>query len=220
MEFIKRLNALPLDLQYFSTDPSGGAEPNGGTDPGANPGGQDPKGQPGGTGDPEPTPGEKTFTQEDVNNVVTKEARAAQEKLLKQLGIEDFDNAKEGMKKFQEWQDAQKTDAEKQAEKLGQLEQTHADVQSENETLKAQISAAKAGVTTDAVEDVVLLANSLVSDEVDIDTAIKQVIEKYPHFAEETQEEGKPGFSKGVHSRNPGATEPKSLAEALAQKFK
>src|SRR5690625_276890 len=39
----------------------------------------------------------KTFTQEDVNNIATKEARKAQEKVFKELGIEDFENAKEGL---------------------------------------------------------------------------------------------------------------------------
>src|SRR5690625_6266165 len=56
---------------------------------------------------------DNTFSQEDVNNIVAREAKKAQEKLLKQLGIEDFDNAKEGFQKFQEWQESQKTEAEK-----------------------------------------------------------------------------------------------------------
>src|SRR5690606_41968312 len=60
--------------------------------------------------------GEKLFTQEDVNRIAAREAKEAQEKLLKQLGIEDFESAKEGLQKFREWQEAQKTEAEKQAE--------------------------------------------------------------------------------------------------------
>ena len=61
---------------------------------------------------------EKLFRQEDVNNIVAREAKKAQEKLLKQLGIDDFDSAKEGLEKFREWQESQKTEAEKQAEQL------------------------------------------------------------------------------------------------------
>src|SRR5690625_5061905 len=67
---------------------------------------------------------EQLFKQEDVNNIVAKEAKKAQEKLLKQLGIDDFKSAKEGMEKFREWQDAQKTEAEKQAEQLQKLERS------------------------------------------------------------------------------------------------
>src|SRR5690606_39528585 len=40
--------------------------------------------------------GGKLFTQEDVNRIAAREAKEAQEKLLKQLGIEDFESAKEG----------------------------------------------------------------------------------------------------------------------------
>lgn len=207
------LNLLRLNLQYFAADGGGAGAGAGGSASGAeggegnqgsgtNPGGEGTENN-GGTGDGTPPEGDKTFTQEDVNNIATKEARKAQEKLFKELGIEDFESAKEGMAKFQEWQDAQKTDAEKQAERLTQLEQTHADTQAENETLKAQISAVKVGVATDSVEDVVTLAKNLVGEDVDMDAAIKQVIEKYPHFAGEQQSEEKPKFSTGTHSKKP-----------------
>lgn len=190
---------LRLNLQHFAEGdppadpPAGDPTP---TDPPS--GGNNPTDPPAGEPD-------KTFSQEDVNNIATKEARKAQEKLFKELGIEDFDNAKEGMKQFKEWQDAQKTEAEKQTEKLTNLEKSHADVQSENQTLKAQVSAVKAGVNADSVEDVVTLAKNLVSDDVDMDAAIKKVMEKYPHFAGENQEqeEGKPSFSTGKHSKKP-----------------
>lgn len=154
----------------------------------------------------EPTEPTKAFTQEDVNNIATKEARKAQEKVFKELGIEDFENAKEGMKKFQEWQESQKTEAEKKDEKLTNLEKEHLSIQSENELLKAQIAATKQGVIPDAVEDVVVLAKGLVSEELDMDGAIKAVIEKYPHFAVTAKEEGVekkgfPYFSSGQHSK-------------------
>src|SRR5690606_12545213 len=70
---------------------------------------------------PPATP-DKTFTQTDVNNLVAKESKTAQEKLLKKLGIEDFDSAKDGLEKFKQWQEDQKTDAEKQSEALKEYE--------------------------------------------------------------------------------------------------
>jgi hypothetical protein len=132
---------------------------------------------------------EKVFKQEDVNNIVAKESKKATEKLLKELGIEDFENAKDGLAKFKEWQDSQKTEAEKQAETLKALESDKTNLESENTSLKAQISAMKQGVKADSVEDVVALAERQVSDDVTIDDAIKQVVEKYPHFAG-TEEKG------------------------------
>ena len=186
-----------LDLQFFA-DGDGGDQ-QGDQEPDNNPGDQD---NPGGTGEPDNQPEEKTFTQEDVNNIVAKEAKKAQEKLLKKLGIDDFDNAKEGLKKFKEWQDSQKTEQEKQQELLDNLSKEKESLSSENANLKAQLSALKQGVNADSVEDVVALAERLVNDETTIDDAIKQVVEKYPHFVGEQQEENKkPSFSTGQHQK-------------------
>lgn len=137
---------------------------------------------------------DKTFKQEDVNNIVAKESKKATEKVLKELGIEDFENAKDGLAKFKKWQDEQKTDAEKQQETLGNLEKDKQTLTSENGSLKFQISAMKQGVIPDSVEDVVALAERLVSDETTIDEAIKQVVDKYPHFAKK-EEEDNPYFT-------------------------
>ncbi|MGG3958415.1 hypothetical protein ABEV20_04005 [Bhargavaea massiliensis] len=143
----------------------------------------------------------KTFTQEDVNNIVAREAKKAQEKLLKQLGIEDFNSAKEGLQKFKEWQESQKTEAQKQAERLQELEQQFTAVQQEKEALAAQLAAVKADVHADFVEDVVVLAQQLVNDDTTIDDAIAKVVEKYPHFKEAQQQDQKPQFSTGTHQK-------------------
>ena len=74
---------------------------------------------------------ENTFTQEDVNNLVAKESKRAVEKLLKELGVEDVKSAKEGLKKFKEIQDAQKSDYDKALETIEKLTK-------ENDTYKAE----------------------------------------------------------------------------------
>lgn len=154
------------------------------------------------TGTATNTAEEKTFKQDDVNNIVAKESKKAQEKLLKQLGIEDFENAKDGFKKFQEWQESQKTEQQKQQEQLETLTGTNKELSNENATLKAQISAMKQGVKAESVEDVVALAERLINDDVTMDDAIKQVVEKYPHFAQKEQQEepSKPSFTTGQHA--------------------
>jgi hypothetical protein len=210
MEFMKEMayrqpindeGWLRLNLQHFADD--GGDGGGGGQDPTPTPagdGGQDQQPQ-----DPpkqqEPT---KTFTQEDVNNIVAKEIKKTQEKLLKQLGIDDFNSAKEGLQKFKEWQESQKTEAQKQAERLQQLEQQFQAAQQEKETLAAQLAAVKAGVHTDYVEDVVVLAQRLVNDDTTLEEAIAKVVEKYPHFKQaqqEPQQEPKPQFTTGQHQK-------------------
>ena len=43
----------------------------------------------------------KTFTQEEVNGLVAKEAKKAQEKIFKSLGFEDVKSAKEGFEQLE-----------------------------------------------------------------------------------------------------------------------
>src|SRR5690606_31897935 len=132
------------------------------------------------------------------------EAKEAQEKLLKQLGIEDFESAKEGLQKFREWQEAQKTEAEKQAERLKKLEESNQTLANENETLKAQLAALEAGVNPDSVADVVVLAKNMMSDDLNMKGAIQKVLEKYPHFKASAKEEQKPTFTTGEHKKSAG----------------
>jgi len=185
---------LPLNLQFFAEDGEGGDQA-----PTNEPGEQEQTNETG--TDSQKQSEEKTFRQEDVNNIVAREAKKAQEKLLKELGIDDFDNAKEGLQKFREWQESQKTEQEKQQEKLQELQTNNETLASENANLKAQISAMKVGVKAESVEDVIALAERLVNDETTIDDAIKQVIEKYPQFAQD-EEEQKPNFTTGQHQTN------------------
>ncbi|WP_199425764.1 hypothetical protein [Thermaerobacillus caldiproteolyticus] len=210
------LGGLRLNLQFFASD-DGGAAQNSGGDPN---GGNTPNGEPSNPPNNQSNNQTKTFTQEDVQNIVAREAKKAQEKLLKQLGIEDFNSAKEGLQKFKEWQESQKTEAQKQAERLQQLEQQFTAVQQEKEALAAQLAAVKAGVHADYVEDVVVLAQRLVDDDTTMEDAIAKVLEKYPHFkeAQQQQEPPKPQFSAGQHQKLNGS-EPLSLRDALAQRF-
>ena len=146
---------------------------------------------------------DNAFTQEDVNNIVARESKKATEKLLKDLGIENFDNAKDGLAKFREWQEAQKTDQEKKDEAITNLTGQNETYKSENETLKAQIEALKLGVHSESIEDVILLAKKNVSEEVTIAEAIKGVMEKYPQFGENKE-------AKKEESKKPTIVNPKN----------
>src|SRR5690606_28300574 len=123
--------------------------------------------------------GGKTFTQEDGNNIVAREVKKAQEKMMKQLGIEEFQSEKEGMQRFREWQESQKTEAEKQAEQLQKLQEQSQSLAAENEQLKAKLAAVQAGVNPNSIDDVVVLAKNYLSDDVDLHAAIGKVLEKY-----------------------------------------
>lgn len=148
----------------------------------------------------------KTFTQEDVNGVVAKEVKKAQEKMLKSLGFEDIKGAKDGLQQLKEWQDSQKTESEKQIEALAIKDKELSEIQAENKTLSAKLSALSQGVNTDSLEDVIALAERLVTDEVSMDDAIGQVLGKYPQFGsakEPVEKEKPPTFTVGGNPTAP-----------------
>ena len=140
----------------------------------------------------------KTFTQDEVTGLVAKEAKKAQEKIFKSLGFDDVKSAKEGLQQLKEWKDSQKSEAEKQSEVLAAKEKELEVALSSQRLLEAKLSALTLGVNAESVDDVITLSNRLVSDDVSIEDAIGQVLQKYPQFGRvEQTEEKKPTFSTG-----------------------
>ena len=124
----------------------------------------------------------KTFTQDEVTGLLAKESKKAQEKIFKSLGFEDIKSAKDGFAKLKEWQDSQKSEAEKQAEALAAKDDELVATKAENKTLQAKLSALTLGVQAESVDDVIALAERLVTEEVSVEDAIQQVLGKYPQF--------------------------------------
>ena len=176
-----------------------------------------------GSGDPNPSDKtgdeDKSFTQDQVNGIVAKENRKFQEKLLNQLGVENFDNTKEGIEKYQEWQQQQLTEQQRLEQQQQKLQDQVNAKDEENASLKAQISAMSKGVNGEYLSDVITLAKSYVTDDTDLEQALDQVIKKFPHFSnvENTQHDGhKPRFTDGNHQSRGGLSE----AEKFLQGFK
>lgn len=233
MRKVAEQSLLNLNLQFFGDEGAQGDQ--GQQHAGDQPGGQDPtqtqppidqpdnqqpsdNQPPSDQGDQQPG-AEKLFTQESVNTIAAREARKAEEKLLKKLGVKDFKTAKEGLEKFNEYQDSQKTEAQKAADRAQQLEQENQTYKEQVETLQAKNAAFGMKVKPELVDDVIVLAKTMVNEETDISQAIEKVIEKHPYFKDAPiveENKDKPSFSQGDH--NP----PKkpSEQEAWAQAFK
>ncbi|HFR3585646.1 hypothetical protein J0639_01905 [Streptococcus suis] len=126
---------------------------------------------------------EKTFSQEDVNRVGKKEHKSGYAKAIKDLGFADVESAKEALKAYEDWQESQKTEADKQTELLASKDRELASVLDANKRLEAKLSALTQGVNADSVDDVIALSERLVNEDTTIDEAIKQVVGKYPQFA-------------------------------------
>lgn len=209
--------SLRLDLQFFAEDGDSGE---GTTTPAA------PSQQEGdNVGNLEPTATQeppKTFSQEDVNNIASKEAKRAQEKLLKQLGVEDFNSAKDGLVKFREYQDSQKTEQEKLNEQLTTYQNQVKESENAIFSLQAENAAIKSGITEEKnLNAVITLAKTKVVDDVDITKAIEMVVEEFPHFKGVVEEppvpgKPKPQFSNGQHQQQT-LTESDKWKAAFAQ---
>lgn len=162
---------------------------------------------------------EKVFKQEDVNNIVAREVKENQEKLFKDLGIEDFESAKDGLEKFRKWQDEQKTEKEKATEKMNALEKENADFKAKLSTLAAKNEALKQGVKGEAVDDVILLAQSQVSEEVTIEQAIKNVLAKYPQFGNVKNEEEKKTIKFLNGGNSTGTNDDEDIVDKVLKSF-
>ena len=161
--------------------------------------------------------GETTFTQEQVNGIASKEAKKAQEKLLRDLGVEDFESAKDGLAKFKEYQDAQKTDVERQQEALALAKERESklneDISAKDKeiaSLNAKITALGLGVNNESIDDVIALAERNVNEEVTIEDAIKSVIDKYPHFQTAQQ-----ASTQATKTGNPNGSRVKESADIM-----
>lgn len=131
---------------------------------------------------------EKTFTQEEVNRMI--KDRVAREK-KGQL-------SKEELKAYQDWKESQKTEAQKQSEALTNAENAKQDAEERANTLEAKVTCLSKGVLADSVDDVVILAKAMVSDDVTMDQAVDKVLEKYPSFKGVQQQEENKGFKIGA----------------------
>ncbi len=89
---------------------------------------------------------------------------------------------KEEIKANQDWKESQKTEAEKQSEALTNAEaKAKAEAERAN-TLEAKVTCLSKGVLADNVDDIVILAKAMISDDVTIDQAVVIVLEIYTSF--------------------------------------
>lgn len=143
----------------------------------------------------ETTQEEKTFTQADVDRLI--QERVAREK-KNQI-------SKDELKAYNEWKESQKTDEEKKNEALTNAENARIAAEEKANNLEAKVTCLSKGVIATSVDDVVILAKAMVTDEITIEKAIDKVLEKYPSFKGEAklqEEETQKGFKIGAGAEN------------------
>lgn len=131
----------------------------------------------------------KTFTQEQVTKMMTKEKNQGRAAALKELGINPNDTKAMAMVKA--LLDSQKTDEQKDAEKQSVEAAALAEAEQRAVKAEAKAEAMQLGVQPRFVEDVVTLALSKLTDDGDLKTLIGELKTKYPVWFEESEEDDK-----------------------------
>lgn len=169
-ELLKKKVGRGIDLQLFAGEGEGQGE-----------GSKEGEGDAGKNDDP---PAGKTFTQEEVNAMMAKEKNQGKLAILKELGVEDSKTAKEALAKYKEYLDSQKTEAQKLAEDLKVQQEAKASAEQKATLLERKFEAVALGAPANAVEDIVTLASTKVTDTKDFKTALEEVKAAYPQLFE------------------------------------
>ena len=151
----------------------------------------------------------KSYTQDELDKLI--ESRVSRER-KKIMNDEEY-------KKYEAWKESQKTEEEKRNEALTNDEQ--AKIVAEERALLAEtkVTCLSKGVIAASVDDVVILAKAMVTEEVTIEQAIDKVLEKYPSFkGEQQQQEENKGFKVGAGSQKQKENPNDALARAFGNK--
>ena len=154
---------------------------------------------------------EKTFTQAEVNRMMTKEKQQGRSAAYKELGIDPSDTNMVSM--FKAFIEAQKTSEQKANEQKAENDAKLAQAMEKARVAEAKATALKLGVKSEYVDDVVALAITKVTDDNDVDAIINDFKSKYTFwFADSSDDDvensvgkkdmgssisGKKSYSKG-----------------------
>lgn len=137
----------------------------------------------------------KTFTQEQVSRMMTREKNQGRNAALKELGIDPKDSKMVAMVKA--LIESQKTDEQKAAEKDAENQTKMNEAEQRAQVAEAKAEAMMLGVKTQYVDDVVTLALAKMTEDSDLKTIIGEFKTKYPVWFGESEDDDKGGKDKG-----------------------
>lgn len=137
----------------------------------------------------------KTFTQEQVNKMMTREKNQGRSAALKELGIDPKDSKAVAMVKA--FIESQKTDEQKAAEKDAENQTKMNEAEQRAQVAEAKAEAMMLGVKTQYVDDVVTLALAKMTEDSELKTIIGEFKTKYPVWFGESEDDDKGGKDKG-----------------------
>ncbi len=152
----------------------------------------------------------KTFTQEELDKIVKERvARAKKDQ-----------PPKEELEAFKQWRESQKTEEEKKNEALTNAEEARVAAEERALLAETKVTCLSKGVVATSVDDVVILAKAMVNDDLTMEQAIDKVLEKYPSFKgqQQEQEQNKNGFIIGANNTKQKVNSNDAIARAFGIK--
>ena len=138
----------------------------------------------------------KTFTQDQVTRMMTREKNQGRNAVYKELGIDPKDSKTVAM--FKAFVESQKTDEQKASEQEAENQSKMNEAEKRAQVAEAKAEAMMLGVKTQYVEDVVTLALAKMTEDSDLKTIIGEFKTKYPvWFGESSEEDDKNKDGKG-----------------------
>ena len=131
---------------------------------------------------------QQSFSQADLNRVGAQEKANGKRAMLKELGFENEDAAKSAMAQFKAWQDSQKTEEQKTAEKLKNAAQAQSVAEQRAEAAERKLEILKANGNPKFIDDIMVLVSARINDKTDFNEALKSVQTAYPSFFNESSE--------------------------------
>lgn len=171
-----------------------------------------------------PTPPKGTeYTQEQLNAMMANEKRTARQALLKELGLAEVDvkddkTYKAALAEVKKTLDAGKTQAQLDAEARKTTEADLIAERAKNAALAAKIAAIGAGVNPKFVDDVIVLANTKVTDTNTLDKVLESFKTLYPTFFDASETD--PGTGKPIKPPRKPPNPGESLGQRLAKQTK
>lgn len=126
---------------------------------------------------------DKTFTQDQVNDMTAKAEGKALAKVLKDLGIDDVKTGKEALAKWRELQDGQKTEVQRLTDQLNGFGEKEKGYTSTITELSTKIAAYELGIPADKIDHAVKLAINGGYEGETMNEKLAAVLKDYPMFA-------------------------------------
>lgn len=165
---------------------------------------------------------QRTFTQEEVTRMMTREKQQGKQSVLNALGFKSEDDAKSAFNLLKALQDSQKSEQEKAEESKNTAVQQKADAEKRAELAEAKLSCVVNGVDKDSIDDVLTIALSKVTDDKNLDAVLAEMKTqaKYSSFfkSESGNGTGNPPKNNNEGGKSNEADYGKRIAESYGSK--